>query len=85
MKAGSASPASKTTAERYEAVRATSLAAGPPAPLSAREMREELGVSESGHHSYRRRKEEGPSPREARDIRDFALVKRVYDYRGRTC
>ena len=52
MKAGSASPASRTTAERrYEAVRATSLAAGPPAPLSVREMREELGVSESGHRS----------------------------------
>lgn len=45
-------------------------------------MCEELGVSESGYHSYRRRKEEGPSPREARDLRDFALVKQVYDYRG---
>lgn len=50
--------------------------------MTVREMCGELGVSESGYYSYVRRKREGPSPREARDIRDFALVKQVYDYRG---
>ena len=46
------------------------------------EMCGELGVSASGYHSYAARKARGPSPRDAADLRDFSLVKAVYEYRG---
>ena len=46
------------------------------------EMCGELGVSTSGYHSYAARKAKGPSPRELADLRDFSLVKAVYEYRG---
>ena len=55
---------------------------GPKPAISVREMCEELGVSESGFHAYAARKAKGPSPRELADLRDFAAVKQVYDYRG---
>ena len=50
--------------------------------MTVAEMCRELKVSPSGYHSYVRRKARGPSPRDVADLRDFSLVKAVYDYRG---
>lgn len=79
--AGSASPASKTTAERFEGIRAARLALGKGTRTTVAEMCRELKVSPSGYHSYVRRKARGPSPRDVADLRDFSLVKAVYEYR----
>ena len=47
--------------------------------MSIREMCEELGVSESGYHAYVSRKASGPDPKELADLRDFSIVRQVYD------
>ena len=58
------------------------LAMGKTIRTTVAEMCRELKVSPSGCHSCVRRKARGPSPRDVADLRDFSLVKAVYDYRG---